>query len=118
MDVDPEADNGLEAGIIEDEEDVYDPHMSDVEDEEEHPVRPGQSKRRRRKAKDSTADDEAQDNATPSRLHPRDPANFLKLCAALKVLTSREVMADELEEADTLIRAYCLELVEVRTFSA
>lgn len=114
MDVDPEGDNGLDAGIIEEEEDIYDPHMSDVEDEEEHPVRPGQSKRRRRKAKDSTVDDEAQDNATPSRLHSRDPGNFLKLCAALKTLTSREIMADELEKADSLIRAYSLELVEVQ----
>jgi hypothetical protein len=113
MDVDPDDDNGFDAGAI-DEDDIYDPHISEDEDLDEGPVRPGTSRKRRRKAADSTADDEAQDAATPSRLHPNDPGNFLKLCTALKILLSRKITNAQLDQADNLIRAYCLELVEVR----
>ena len=120
MDVDPEEEiNGVDAGAMDNEnEAMFDPHMSDIEDEEEYPVRPGQSKKRRRKAKDTTAEDEAQDAATPSRLHPRDPANFLKLCSAIKILVSPEVTSEQLEDADGLLRSYCLELVEVCHYSS
>jgi hypothetical protein len=114
MDVDPDDNNGLDAGAI-DEDDIYNPHISDdEEDVDEGPLRPATSRKRRRKARDSTAEDEAQDAATPSRLHPSDPGNFLKLCTALKILLSRKITNALLDQADNLIREYCLELVEVR----
>jgi hypothetical protein len=53
------------------------------------------------------------DEDTPSGLHPDDPANFLKLCRALRLLMSRKITDQQINEADQLLRSYCLELIEV-----
>ncbi|KII85388.1 hypothetical protein PLICRDRAFT_31629 [Plicaturopsis crispa FD-325 SS-3] len=110
MDVDPEDNGDNEA--VEDDDDVYAPEDrgdSDPEGQRQY-TRP---KKRRRKAKDRTVDEE-QDSATPSHLHQDDPGNFLKLCTALKILVSREITDREIDEADTLLREYCQELVKVK----
>jgi hypothetical protein len=114
MDIDPDEENGVDAGAVDEIniEDIYDPHMSDSDDDNEE-LSGRTANKRRRKAKNSNVEDEAQDAATPGRLHPRDPGNFLKLCAALKIFASRKITESQIEEADGLIREYCLELVEV-----
>jgi len=60
--------------------------------------------------------DENGDN-TPFSLHPDDPANFLKLSCALKILTRRWLWEDEIDESDCLLREYCTELLKVRVYS-
>jgi hypothetical protein len=57
--------------------------------------------------------DEPDDEELPSCLHPDDPANFLKLGRAMRILVSREITEQEIEEADALLREYTSELVEV-----
>ncbi|KAH9852401.1 hypothetical protein C2E23DRAFT_860058 [Lenzites betulinus] len=52
------------------------------------------------------------DSAHPSQLHPRDLTNFLKLCSALKLYLADQVHEDDLQRADTLMREYCIELME------
>ncbi|KAJ2929408.1 hypothetical protein H1R20_g7676, partial [Candolleomyces eurysporus] len=44
-------------------------------------------------------------------LHPDDPANFMKLCQALRLLLSREISDKQIDEAEQLLSAYCSELV-------
>ena len=110
MDIDPDEENGVDAGAVNEIEDMYDPRMSDSDEDEELP---GTSSKRRRKVKNTNAEDEAQDAATPSHLHPRDPGNFLKLGTALKIFASCKITESQIEEADSLIREYCLELIEV-----
>lgn len=103
MDIDPEEDNGLDQGAMEDDAD------------DEYGLNPTQQKRKRRKKKVTTnEEDEAQDNATPSNLHRNDPGNFLKLCTALKILVGRSITEEDLKIADSLLRKYVWELVEVR----
>jgi hypothetical protein len=46
-------------------------------------------------------------------LHPEDPANFLKLSAALRILIQHQLSDEDLDEADQLIRDYCTELLNV-----
>lgn len=75
----------------------------------------GSSKRKRKsKASENVSDDE--DDDLPSCLHPDDPENFLKLCRALRILVSRRVTDEEIDEADKLMREYCTELIEVSVF--
>lgn len=64
---------------------------------------------------DDTADDDG-DAPIPSalRLHPRDLGNFMKLSRALMIFMSDELTTAQVEEADSLLRAYCIELIEVR----
>ncbi|KAF7366659.1 hypothetical protein MSAN_00923800 [Mycena sanguinolenta] len=101
MDIDPDMDNGIDAGTVED----YD----------EYGLNPTQQKRRKKRAKASatTAEDEAIDNGRPCNLHPDDPPHLLKLSTALKILTGREILEADLVEADTLLREYTAELVQL-----
>lgn len=46
-------------------------------------------------------------------LHPEDPANFLKLCAALRVLVRRRLTDLDIDTADRFLRDYCTELIPV-----
>jgi hypothetical protein len=113
MDIDPDEDNGPDDGAIEDDDDEYDAQAVTSElDDNEPDQRTGRNKHRRG-ACDSIADDEAQDAATASMLHPDDPGNFLKLCTALKILQSKKIIDAELDESEGLLRGYCLELVRV-----
>ena len=95
MDVDPDSDNGKDEGAVEigtdDEFDGTDPG---------------------KKRRENTGED---DSHLPSNLHPADPGNFLKLCSAVKLLCSRSITEAEILEADALLRAYCKELVQVRS---
>ncbi|KAI0323378.1 hypothetical protein GY45DRAFT_1376364 [Cubamyces sp. BRFM 1775] len=58
-------------------------------------------------------EDEEDDSSVPSQLHPRDLANFFKLCKALRLFLSDSLSEAQLTAADELIRQYCLELVEL-----
>lgn len=71
------------------------------------------ARKRARRNKDVTPDDEAADAGTPCNLHPRDPTNFLKLCQAVRILINRQIKEEDLKAADILLRSYCQELVEV-----
>ncbi|KAH9852590.1 hypothetical protein C2E23DRAFT_885353 [Lenzites betulinus] len=46
-------------------------------------------------------------------LHERDLLTFLKLCSALRLLLSDTMTEEQVVKADTLIREYCQELVEL-----
>jgi hypothetical protein len=48
------------------------------------------------------------------QLHPNDPSNFLKLCAAICILLRRQFTDFEIDDADRLLREYCTELISVR----
>lgn len=47
-------------------------------------------------------------------LHPDDPANFLKLSGALRLLVQNSITNQDIDRADLLIREYCTELITVR----
>lgn len=70
-------------------------------------------KRARRRTTQHEGDDMDDDEETPSGLHPDDPANFLKLCRALRLLMSRRITDIQINQADDLLRSYCLELIAV-----
>ncbi|KIJ06688.1 hypothetical protein PAXINDRAFT_158658 [Paxillus involutus ATCC 200175] len=44
-------------------------------------------------------------------LHPDDPANFLKLSGALRLLVQNSITNQDIDRADLLIREYCTELI-------
>lgn len=46
-------------------------------------------------------------------LHPDDPANFLKLCAALRILVQHHINDQQIDTAEQLIREYGAELIKV-----
>jgi hypothetical protein len=64
MDVDPEDDNGEDAGALEDRLDQYDPREEDVD------CHGARADKRRRTGHDKLADEEANDAGAPSNLHP------------------------------------------------
>lgn len=66
---------------------------------------------RRKRAKEAEADMDEEEEDVQSCLHPDDPANFLKLCQALRILISREVTTAQVNHADSLLREYCTELL-------
>ncbi len=57
--------------------------------------------------------DDDDDENTPSCLHPDDPANFLKLSQALRLLMSRQITETQIGQAEALLRDYCQELIEL-----
>jgi hypothetical protein len=73
-----------------------------------------QPKRKRRRQHPADGNESEEDEDTPPCLHPDDPANFLKLGRAMRILLSREITDDQIEEADALLREYNQELVDVR----
>jgi len=46
-------------------------------------------------------------------LHPDDPANFLKLCAALRILMQHVLSETDIDNADSLLREYATESIKV-----
>ncbi|KIO00975.1 hypothetical protein M404DRAFT_29181 [Pisolithus tinctorius Marx 270] len=46
-------------------------------------------------------------------LHPDDPSNFLKLCAAIHLLIKHTITDQEISSADSLLRQYCTELIQL-----
>ena len=61
-------------------------------------------------------DEDAIDAGVPQDkflLHRSDPNNFLKLCAAIRILLRRRLTDPEIDHADRLIREYCTELISV-----
>ncbi|KAG1752356.1 uncharacterized protein EDB91DRAFT_1243135 [Suillus paluster] len=46
-------------------------------------------------------------------LHPDDPANFLKLCAALRILSKRTLCDQDVRQAEQLISEYTTELIHL-----
>lgn len=46
-------------------------------------------------------------------LHPNDPANFLKLCAALRILSKRSLCDQDVSRAEQLIFEYTTELIHL-----
>lgn len=49
----------------------------------------------------------------PYSLHPDDPAAFLNLATFLNIFLAESVKEGRLREADTLVRAYCKDLIRV-----
>lgn len=62
---------------------------------------------------DTVGDGEDADANLKFSLHPDDPANFLKLCAALRILIRRKLSDDDISQAERLISQYCGELIHV-----
>ncbi|KIO14438.1 hypothetical protein M404DRAFT_1009458 [Pisolithus tinctorius Marx 270] len=46
-------------------------------------------------------------------LHPDDPPNFLKLCAAIRLLIGNSISDQEISAADAYLREYCTELIQL-----
>jgi len=65
---------------------------------------------------DDIEDGDEGDESASSSLHPDDPANFLKLGCALKILTRQWIREDEIDDADRLLREYCTELLTVSMY--
>ncbi|OSD01435.1 hypothetical protein PYCCODRAFT_1425928 [Trametes coccinea BRFM310] len=65
---------------------------------------------------DDTWIDDEDDGSARSRLHERDLQTFLKLCTALRLFLSDSITEAQLQQADKLLREYCVELVEVCYF--
>lgn len=76
-------------------------------------VQSGAPNRKRRRQNPATNDDSEDDEDTPPVLHPDDPAHFLKLSRALRILLAREITEDQIDEADVLLRTYTSEIVNV-----
>lgn len=55
----------------------------------------------------------ADDNGDCLSLHSDDPANFLKLSMAIRILIKRTIVDDDIDEADRLLREYNIELIKV-----
>ena len=49
----------------------------------------------------------------PYSLHPDDPAAFLNLATFLNIFLAESVKEEKLQEADTLVRVYCKDLIRV-----
>jgi hypothetical protein len=105
----PDSDDDLGA------EDVPDANPFHVETGRDAPA-PSKPPRKRKK-QHLTDDEDSDDEEAPSRLHPNDPDNFLKLCTALQLLLACSIKETDLQKADILLQEYCLELVEVRHLS-
>ncbi|PBK68529.1 hypothetical protein ARMSODRAFT_1019655 [Armillaria solidipes] len=87
QDIDPDEDNSIDDGA------------QDAPDDHDYGTRPC----KRPKAGLSVAEEEELDCHRPSNLHRDDPANFLKLCLALRILVKKKITDSELEQANTHI---------------
>jgi hypothetical protein len=90
--------------------------VPDIFDEPSTSGVPSDKRKQKRKRTENAAGGESDgdDSDQPPCLHPDDPANFLLLSRALRILLARELTEDQVREADDLLRKYCSELVEVR----
>ncbi|KAH9912376.1 hypothetical protein B0H21DRAFT_828763 [Amylocystis lapponica] len=101
-----------DAGAMEiDDAETYQPASTDLfsDDDGESSADEGDDSGRRRKRRRRDDDD----SHLPSNLHPRDPANFLKLSRALRLLLAERITPSQITEAETLLREYCAELIEL-----
>lgn len=74
----------------------------------------GAAPRRKRKRRNGAdEDDSSDDEDAPPSLHPDDPANFLKLGHALRLLLAKQITTNELGVAEQQLREYTSELVQV-----
>ncbi|KAF7348324.1 hypothetical protein MSAN_01786200 [Mycena sanguinolenta] len=105
MDIDPDDTARLDSGA------------NDDSDDDSYGLNPTQQKKRRRQQQQdrqsTIEEDEARDNATPPNLHPDDPKNFLKLASAVKILVAHTITEADLTQADSFLREYCWELVDL-----
>ena len=53
------------------------------------------------------------DRSNKFSLHPSDPANLLKLLAALRILIRQKLTSYNISQAEALIREYVMELMAV-----
>ncbi|KAL0959458.1 hypothetical protein HGRIS_014962 [Hohenbuehelia grisea] len=58
-------------------------------------------------------DEDPNEGLRDPNLHTDDPFNFFKLSRALRLLLAREITVEEADEADLLLREYCIELIEL-----
>jgi len=70
-------------------------------------------KRKRTEDAGGNKESDEDDSERPSCLHPDDPANFLMLSKALRILLARELTEEQIDEADKLLCKYCSDLVDV-----
>ncbi|KAG6819078.1 hypothetical protein H0H93_015717 [Arthromyces matolae] len=68
------------------------------------------TKRQRRNDDDNDHEDE---EPAFNNMHPRDPSNFFKLSAALKLLLAHKITDASIDKADVLLREYSTELIEL-----
>ncbi|PIL33759.1 hypothetical protein GSI_04384 [Ganoderma sinense ZZ0214-1] len=61
----------------------------------------------------SEDDDDNASTMSTNGLHPRDLDVFLKLCSALTQFLANELTTQNVEDADRLLREYCIELLEI-----
>lgn len=99
----------VEVEIDQDLDPLIDDGEKEIPSEDEFDERAEASKRSRR---DEDDDDDEPEPVYPN-LHPRDPGNFFKLSAALKLLLGRKITDMDIDTADALLREYCVELMEV-----
>lgn len=65
------------------------------------------------KRKRQDVDDDAEGDELPATLHPDDPANFMKLCDAIRILLAPSLTDMDINKGDDLLRDYCTELITV-----
>ncbi|KIM79981.1 hypothetical protein PILCRDRAFT_89847 [Piloderma croceum F 1598] len=72
-------------------------------------------RQKRKRTEDAGGNNESDedDSEQPSCLHPDDPANFLMLLKALRILLGRELTEEQIDEADKLLCEYCSDLVDL-----
>ncbi|KZP21905.1 hypothetical protein FIBSPDRAFT_739745 [Athelia psychrophila] len=70
-------------------------------------------RKRKKKQQDDEGSGEDHDEDVPSRLHPDDPDNFIKLSTALRLLLARHLTEADISTSDALLREYCTELIEL-----
>lgn len=76
------------------------------------PPPPAPGPRQKKKKAPPEGAEEEEDDTIPC-LHPDDPANFLKLSKALRILLARAITNQQIDEAFDLLSRYCAELVAV-----
>lgn len=88
-------------------------HLDDVFGNQAEQADAAAPRRKRRRRNNADDNDSSDDEDAPPALHPDDPANFLKLGHALRLLLGKEITNEELGEAEQQLREYTSELVQV-----
>jgi hypothetical protein len=65
---------------------------------------------------DLYANDKDEAEPAQANLHPDDPGNFFKLSEFLKIVLAHSITDEDIDRAETLIRAYCTELLHVSAY--
>ncbi|THU76896.1 hypothetical protein K435DRAFT_878595 [Dendrothele bispora CBS 962.96] len=114
MDIDDDPDNDLDDGALYDASDQT--YGNRTKTSKKGKSGSGQKGKAKATAKGKSKKKESRfetPESPVSNLHPNDPANFLKLATALVLFTARSINEQEVEQADRLIREYCVELIEL-----